>query len=76
MMTREFFQVMQDFADQVTDPALKQNLLNAIKRKKPFREFKLVIDSSDRCRQLWFSYKELCYIEWVKGQQVIMGEGE
>ena len=55
--SREAFEAMQWFADQVTDPRLRGRLTGALERKKPFREFKQVIVGTMDARQQWFDYK-------------------
>ena len=55
--SREAFELMQSFAGQLTDHSLKSRLMGALERKKPFREFKYVIDSTDDARQQWFDFK-------------------
>ena len=41
------FEIMEDFIKTITDNnKLKEKLINALQRRKPFREFKYVIDNS------------------------------
>jgi len=40
-------------------------LINALNRKKPFREFKFEIDNSNMYRQQWFDFKNAQLKEWV-----------
>ena len=47
----EAFEIMSEFADQVSDNKLQSRLLDALRKKKPFREFKFVIDNSGDFRQ-------------------------
>ncbi len=46
MDSNESFKMMADFAEQINDLELQQELIHELDRKKPFREFKFVIDSS------------------------------
>jgi hypothetical protein len=56
---------MADFADSLSDShRLKSRLINALNRKKPFREFKFVIDNSGEYRQMWFDFKNRKLQEW------------
>ena len=75
MDSRDSFGVMADFAEQVPDSNLRNKLIDALNRKKPFREFKFVIDNSGKYRQSWFDFKNNRYLEWtedqVKAQQEI-----
>ena len=76
MHTKDSFNVMVDFAEQVSDANLKSELLDALDRKKPFRHFKYVIDNSPGFRQSWFDFKNNSYIEWTKDQLKIHEELE
>ena len=62
----EMFQIMEDFTDQVQSEYIKERLINALSRKKPFRNFKYEIDENEKIRQQWFSYKAYRYEAWVK----------
>lgn len=68
MTSRESFLVMADFIDTVDDRKLQDRLVNALNRRRPFRNFKWEIDNSGPYRQMWFDYKEKRYIEAVKKQ--------
>jgi len=66
--SHESFQIMVDFAENVNDSRLQHNLINALNRQKPFQNFKWQIDNSGEYRQLWFDFKKMRYIQWVKEQ--------
>jgi len=55
--SNEAFEIMSEFADQLTDKNLQSRLFNALRKNKPFREFKFVIDNSGDNKQLWFDFK-------------------
>lgn len=74
MEASDSFQVMADFAEQLTDSILKEKLINALQRKKPFREFKLVIDNAGEQRKSWFEFKNKRYIDWTEEQIKIQSE--
>ena len=57
---------MEEFIDTVDDEQLKQKLIYALNRNKPFRNFKYEIDYSDEYRQRWFDFKNRKYFEWVE----------
>jgi len=60
------FSIMADFADSLPDSLrLKSRLINALNKKKPFREFKFEIDNSGEYRQMWFDFKNSKLQEWV-----------
>jgi len=74
MESGDSFQVMVDFAEQLTDLNLKNKLITALNRKKPFRGFKFVIDYAGVQRQAWFDFKNKRYIEWTEQQLKIQDE--
>ena len=74
MEAGDSFRVMADFAEQLTDTKLRDKLINALNKNKPFREFKYVIDNSGDQRQSWFDFKNNRYIEWTEAQLRIQKE--
>jgi hypothetical protein len=68
MASRDSFRVMADFTDIVDNNNLRERLIGALNKKKPFQNFKWVIDNSGIYRQQWFDYKKERYIEWVVEQ--------
>ena len=62
------FQIMVDFTESVEDERLREKLIDALNRSKPYRNFKTIIDYSGPYRQEWFSFKKNRFIEWVKEQ--------
>ncbi len=67
MNSNEGFQVMEDFANSLSDIHFKDKLFDQLSNRKPFQNFKFMIDSSEY-RQDWFDFKKKAYIEFVKGQ--------
>ena len=65
MGSRDSFSVMEDFIFTVDSDKLREELIRALKHKKPFRQFKYVIDYSGEYRQKWFDFKSKKMIEWV-----------
>lgn len=61
----ESFKIMENFTDQLTDVYLKQKLETALNRKKPFQNFKYVIDNSNY-RNDWFDFKHKAIEQIVK----------
>lgn len=60
------FEIMANFTKQLNDNnKLKNELINALNKKKPFREFKFVIDNSGVYRQQWFDFKNAQLKQWV-----------
>ena len=66
--SHESFEIMADFADNIDNESLRQELFIALNRSKPFQNFKRIIDYSGKYRQRWFDYKEMRYIQWVEKQ--------
>jgi len=66
--THESFEIMEDFAERINDVQLQKKLFHALSNKKPFRNFKWVIDNSGEYREKWFDYKRTRYRQAVKDQ--------
>ncbi|GGH17966.1 UPF0158 family protein [Pedobacter zeae] len=61
------FRFMEDFTNELpNNTRIKVTLLEALNKRKPFREFKYEIDNSGEYRQLWFDFKNRKMIEHVK----------
>jgi hypothetical protein len=52
----ESFKIMERFVQQLSDKKLQLELENVLANKKPFQNFKYLIDHSD-FRQDWFDFK-------------------
>jgi hypothetical protein len=68
MDSRQGFQVMEDFANSLTDENFRTRLFEQLAQRKPFSKFKWAIDNSEH-RQDWFDFKHQANIKWV-GKQV------
>ena len=66
MSSREAFQVMADFTEEVTDEDIKTRLVYALNRNRPFQNFKYEVGFKEEIRQLWFAFKAQKYQEWVR----------
>ena len=53
----ESFKIMERFVAQLPDKNFKSELENVLANKKPFQNFKHLIDKSD-FRQAWFDFKQ------------------
>ncbi|MEX1192594.1 MAG: UPF0158 family protein [Brumimicrobium sp.] len=67
MDSTQGFQVMENFAYALTDKEFSDKIIERLSRRRPFQNFKNLIDSSDY-RQSWFDFKKNAYIDFVKGQ--------
>ena len=65
MSSREAFQIMEDFVDVVSNRRIKERLINALNRRKPFSNFKREVDYNEEVRQQWFKFKAYKYEDWV-----------
>lgn len=65
--SREAFRIMEDFAYEVDDERLKENLIKILNRRSPFANFRAEIDDSDY-RQQWFDFRSKKTEEYVKTQ--------
>jgi hypothetical protein len=73
MDPHESFRVMESFADTLDDVRLRDKLIRALSKSKPFRNFKFEIDNSGPHREHWFAFKNRRLFEWVKGQVTCKG---
>lgn len=70
--SREAFQIMEEFIDEVDDELMKNNLLKILDRKSPFANFKMEVETSEY-RQKWFDFKLQKYIEYLKNRLELEG---
>ena len=70
MNSAEGFEVMEKFAYSLDDHRFRDKILDRLSKRKPFQNFKVLIDSSDY-RQDWFKFKKNAYIDFVKEQVVL-----
>jgi len=68
MDSNESFSAMEGFAENVGKLDFREQLVSALNRSNPFRNFKNKIDNSGKYREEWFAYKNSCYIQFVKDQ--------
>ena len=73
MDSRESFEVMQDFAQQVGDRRVQERLLRALERKRPFANFKDEVDDAGPYRKKWFEFKAQRTQVWVREQLTTWG---
>ncbi len=64
MESHESFKIMEYFIDELSDKNFQDKLIIALNRKKPFANFKYLIESSDY-RQQWFDYRQTQYEHYV-----------
>ncbi len=65
MDSRESFQIMESFAEQLSDRnPLKHRLFSALSQNRPFARFKQEIDHAGIFRDQWFDFKMEYQLEW------------
>ena len=64
MESRDSFKVMEYFVDEVRDNDMQNKLISALNRKKPFANFKYLIENSNY-RQAWFDFRQKQYEYYV-----------
>ncbi|MBL4649907.1 MAG: hypothetical protein JKY03_09255 [Aureispira sp.] len=74
MGSDEMFQVMEDFSKTVGSEEIRAKLQNALTQRKPFQNFRNLVDSYGDMRDNWFEFKEAKYIDWVKRRVKCLGE--
>lgn len=55
--SHESFEIMEVFAEQLDDPDLQKELQDALNNRKPFQNFKHLVDHSP-FRQAWFDFRQ------------------
>jgi hypothetical protein len=65
--SREAFQKMEDFLDEIDDKKLREDLIKILNRKSPFANFKYEIETSTY-RQQWFDFRTMKHEEYVRQQ--------
>ena len=56
--SHESFTLMESFAEELPSGEARDRLLEALRRKHPFREFKSVLRASPALREHWFEYHD------------------
>jgi hypothetical protein len=54
--SKESYQIMQDFAQQVQDARLRERLFEALRSPKPFRHFRHMVEESEEA-DAWAEYR-------------------
>lgn len=56
--TRDSWQIMRDFIDEVPDPRLQQKLIQAIGGKGAFRRFKDILHHYPEAQEKWYAFEQ------------------
>lgn len=63
--SHESFEIMEKFANRLDDKKLQNKLADALNNRKPFANFKFIVENSPY-RQQWFDFKKRCLEIHVK----------
>lgn len=66
MDSRLSFGIMEDFTSTVKDKSLQAKLQHALNNRKPFRNWKHLIDQTGQEREDWFTFKQSRMEIWVQ----------
>jgi hypothetical protein len=67
--SHEGYNMMLEFAEQLeSDNPLQDQLIEALNKKKPFREFNFIIHDSGDFREEWFAFKSTWQQNYVERQ--------
>ena len=66
MSSRDGFQIMVDFIEKLPQNRVRYQLEAALERRKPFRNFRLVLNRNDALLQQWYQFKSTYLFEWVQ----------
>ncbi len=67
MNSSESYKIMEQFVDQLPETRLKSKLIYALQNRKPFKNFKWLIDNSD-LRNDWFDFRDKELQKFVEEQ--------
>lgn len=67
MSSHQAFKVMENFAHSIQDSRFREQLLDRLSRRKPFRNFNDLVDDSGY-REDWFKFKANAYQDFVREQ--------
>lgn len=62
------YRIMADFAEQVTNSSLKNKLVEALNKRKPFQGFRFIVDNDFDLREDWFVFRDKGQQEYVRKQ--------
>jgi len=66
MGSSEQFELMKVFTNDIVDEKLKRKLLEILDKKKPFKNWKNIVESELDYRESWFTFKQQKLKEHVK----------
>jgi len=67
MSADEAIHVMKDFAEEAINTSIRKELINALKRKNPVRNYMRIIENQEELYEYWLIFKRKWYQEWVRG---------
>jgi hypothetical protein len=74
MPSHESFQIMEDFVETLEDEAAAERLVEALRRRKPFRQFKDALFDFPSLQERWFEFRDRAHARyaerWCKGEGI------
>lgn len=67
MSSREAFSIMTGFIDDLPMGIEKVRLTDALQQRKPFQQFRSILEDYSQLLENWYAYKLQRYIEYVQG---------
>lgn len=64
--SHESFRIMEDFVESLEGSRMKERLLDALSRNKPFRRFKDVVHSDLGLRDDWFAFQREALTKYAR----------
>lgn len=64
--SREAYEIMESFAHQVPDAVMQEKLFDALDRRRPFRNFRDVLEDSEHYLQQWYDFEARRQQDYVK----------
>jgi hypothetical protein len=68
MSSRETYQIMLDFTKNIKQISLQEKLFDLLNQRKPFRNFKHIVESDEVLAQSWFDFRHQQYTVWINKQ--------
>ncbi|HYD21504.1 MAG TPA: UPF0158 family protein [Flavipsychrobacter sp.] len=62
----ESFCFMADFANDLADEDMRDRFIAALQKRKPFQQFKSLLNYYPDMLEEWYKYRSLCFIRYVK----------
>lgn len=68
MPSHESYKIMENFARSLDDEPFKNELFDALEKRKPFRHFKWLVEGSDKHQAGWNKFQDAANLAYVKSE--------